>query len=114
MALHGSDIALLKVNMSDLKARPALREKLRALEGWVPTCTLPELRALPPGSFGHAYGAFLDKHGLSPLLLTDAVGPEIRARDAYGNRYAGTHDILHVLTGFGPDHMREMGVLALI
>ncbi len=112
MALHGADIAVLKSDMSDLRARPELQDKLQALAGWIPTWTLPELLALPPGSFGHAYGAFLDKHGLKPFLLTDAVGPEIRARNAYGIRYAGTHDILHVLTGFGPDYVGEMGVLA--
>jgi ubiquinone biosynthesis protein COQ4 len=112
MAKHGADIGVIKADMNKLRARPHLQAQLEPLRGWIPTVTLEALRAMPPGSFGRAYGRFLEDNGLQPFILTEAVDAEMRARNAYGIRYAGTHDMLHALTGFGADYVGEMGVLA--
>lgn len=109
---HVGDIAVLKADMIRLDARPDLRPRLAPVAGWLPRLDLQRLRALPEGSFGRAYAAFLDANGLSPFVITDAVPPEIVRRNAYGIRYATTHDMFHVLLGFGPDWVGEMGVLA--
>ncbi|MEZ4317183.1 MAG: Coq4 family protein [Myxococcota bacterium] len=109
---HAGDIAVLKIDSFGLDARPALRDHLAPVRNWLPAIDVAALRALPAGTFGHAYAGFLDAHGLSPFVLTDAVSHDIRSRNAYGIRYATTHDMFHVLLGFGPDWVGEMGVLA--
>ena len=109
---HVGDIAILKIDSFGLDARPDLRPHLAPVRGWLPSIDVAALRELPEGSFGRAYVGFLDHHGLSPFVLTDAISQEIRSSNAYGIRYATTHDMLHVLLGFGPDWVGEMGVLA--
>ena len=109
---HVGDIAVLKADMIGLDARPALRPRLAPVAGWLPRLDLARLRGMREGSFGRAYAAFLDAHGLSPFVITDAVAPDVVRRNAYGIRYATTHDMFHVLLGFGPDWIGEMGVLA--
>lgn len=112
MNAHVGDIAILKIDSIGLDARPELRPQLAEVRGWLPDLDVAELRALPANTFGHAYASFLDAHGLSPFVLTDEIDDAMRARNAYGIRYATTHDMFHVLLGFGPDWVGEMGVLA--
>jgi ubiquinone biosynthesis protein COQ4 len=74
----------------------------------------PEIKVLsqlPPGTLGHRY---------ADLILSLGLDPEIvRPRDVSteGNwlhqRIATTHDILHVLAGFGTNNAGEHGVLAI-
>lgn len=109
---HVGDIAVLKCDSVGLDARPDLRVHLAPVRGWLPSIDLEALRSLPDGSFGKAYAGFLDAHELSPFRLTSAVPDDVRARNAYGIRYSTTHDMFHVLLGFGPDWVGEMGVLA--
>jgi ubiquinone biosynthesis protein Coq4 len=112
VARHAGDIAVLKADLWRLDARPALRPRLAEVRGWLPRLELADLLALPAGTFGRAYGEFLRDHRLQPFVLTEAVAPEVVARNAYGIRYATTHDMFHVLLGYGPDWVGEMGVLA--
>lgn len=109
---HLGDIALLKMDSVGLDIRPGLREQLAPVRGYAPRLDLPALRRLPPGTFGRAYAQFLDEHGLAPIVLSPAIDAETVARNAYGLRYATTHDMFHVLLGYGPDKVGEMGVLA--
>lgn len=109
---HIGDIALLKMDSVGLDIRPSLRAHLDPVRGWAPRLDLPALRALPPNTFGRAYADFIDRHKLAPIVLTSAIDAETLARNAYGLRYATTHDMFHVLLGFAPDTVGEMGVLA--
>ncbi|MEZ4236198.1 MAG: Coq4 family protein [Myxococcota bacterium] len=109
---HLADIAVLKCDAFGVDARPHLRDALRPVRGWLPHIDLDRLRALPEGTFGRAYARFLDEAHLSPFRLTEAVAPDVRARNAYGIRYATTHDMFHVLLGFDTSWVGEMGVLA--
>jgi len=73
--------------------------------------TTAELMALPDGSLGHAYGAFMTRHGLTP----DAIP---RVDDDTGENYMRahlyeTHDLWHVVTGFEPDPAGEAGLQAV-
>jgi len=83
----------------------AARDRLRA-----PDLDLDKLRALPEGSVGRVAGAFFKEHGLDPAALprraatTDA---EWMSAHLYE-----THDLWHVLTGFGPDVAGELGLQA--
>ena len=108
---HAGDIAVRKLDLIGVRPRPALERSLGELEPLGPI-DLDALRALPEHTFGWAFADFLDRHGLRPLELTEATPEEVRRRNAYGVRYLGTHDMLHVLLGHGPDWVGEMGVLA--
>jgi ubiquinone biosynthesis protein COQ4 len=75
------------------------------------------LRTLPEGSLGHAYCDFMEKEGLSAAGLVEEFN-RYDARDFgdqigwYSNRQRDTHDLLHVLTGYGRDALGEQCVLA--
>lgn len=78
------------------------------------------LRRLPRGSLAHAYCDFMEAEGLTAQGLVDefekfAEKFEARFNDQaewYFNRLRDTHDMLHVLTGFGRDALGEQCVLA--
>ena len=77
------------------------------------------LRRMPVGSVAHAYCDFMEREGLSAQGLIDEAdrswGDRPRYDDMlawYGNRHRDTHDLLHVLTGYGRDPLGEQCVLA--
>lgn len=83
------------------------------------------LAALPAGSFGRAYLAYLDANGFDPrglIELKAALEAELHARrevrpqldDArawFRDRSILTHDLWHVLTGYGTDDVGEAALL---
>lgn len=96
---------------------------LMASEPYLPTLLDDHaaLRKLPPGSLAHAYCDFMEREGLSAQGLVDeydgflAKRPDWKFADQaewYFNRLRDTHDMLHVLTGFGRDALGEQCVLA--
>lgn len=109
---HLGDVAVLKSDAFGADIREDLRDQLAPVEGYLPDIDLDALGAYPEGSFGHAYAQWMRAHDLDVFRLTDAVSPEMRARQTYGIRYAITHDMFHVLLGFDPSYVGEMGVLA--
>jgi len=77
------------------------------------------LRKLPAGSVGHAYADFMEREGLTAQGLVDEYAKfrtgQTRYDDQlerYGNRLRDTHDLFHVLTGYGRDALGEQCVLA--
>jgi ubiquinone biosynthesis protein COQ4 len=86
-------------------------------------CLLAHLRdrdalaRLPDGSFGRAYLAHIERQGLDPGKLV-ALGRgclEIRTDDEgarwYADRSELSHDLHHVLTGYGADGLGETALL---
>jgi len=77
------------------------------------------IKKLPAGTVGRAYVDFMEREGLSAAGLeaeyekfTD-VGVRFEdGIDRYGDRLRDTHDMLHVLTGYGRDALGEQCVLA--
>ncbi|MGD8417107.1 MAG: Coq4 family protein [Pseudomonadales bacterium] len=77
------------------------------------------LRALPAGSLGRAYLAFVESENLSAEGLVEAsetgapgdvgMNPDV-AR--YGQRLRDQHDLWHTLTGYGRDELGELCLLA--
>ncbi|MEM7729479.1 MAG: Coq4 family protein [Pseudomonadota bacterium] len=78
------------------------------------------LRAMPKGSLADHYCNFMDREGLTAQGLVDEFdrfiegsedtrSPEFRW---YNNRSRDTHDMEHVLTGYGRDALGETCVLA--
>jgi ubiquinone biosynthesis protein COQ4 len=76
------------------------------------------LKKLPANSVAHAYMTFIQREGLSAAgLVAESEkfrGPDKRYDDMiewYGNRQRDTHDLLHILTGYGRDALGEQCVL---
>ncbi len=76
------------------------------------------LRTLPDDSFGRAYLNFMETEGLTAQGLVDEYAGSSIDRDyghpdmnIYGDRLRDTHDMLHVLTGYGRDALGEASVL---
>lgn len=77
------------------------------------------LRRLPAGTVAHAYCDFMEREGLSAQGLVDELD-RYRTPDMYFNdqvdwyfrRMRDTHDLMHVLTGYGRDALGEQCVLA--
>ncbi len=77
------------------------------------------LRKLPMGSVAHAYCDFMEREGLTAQGLVDEYesfadkgGRYDDMMERYGNRLRDTHDLFHVLTGYGRDALGEQCVLA--
>lgn len=77
------------------------------------------LRKLPANSVGQAYVRFMEKEGLTAQGLVDEFDRFQLGKprhddmlERYGNRLRDTHDLFHVLTGYGRDALGEQCVLA--
>lgn len=77
----------------------------------------PRLRAMPAGSFGRAYVDFMDEAGFTPQGLLDAaeeagVGmkdyPELAEFRRAFTHLEVSHDLWHVITGYGRDPLGEI------
>ncbi|HEV7232881.1 MAG TPA: Coq4 family protein [Sphingorhabdus sp.] len=77
------------------------------------------LQKLPAGTVGRAYVEFMQREGLSAAGLeaeyakfTEAGTRFEDGIDRYGDRLRDTHDLHHILTGYGRDALGEQCVLA--
>lgn len=77
------------------------------------------IKKLPAGTVGRAYVDFMEREGLSAAGLEseyarfESSGKRFNdGIDRYGDRLRDTHDMLHVLTGYGRDALGEQCVLA--
>ncbi|WP_095010992.1 Coq4 family protein [Tsuneonella mangrovi] len=93
-------------------------EALRASEPFLPSILDDHdaLRKLPKGSVAHAYVDFMESEGLTAAGLVEESEKSGRPRygdlmEWYGFRQRDTHDLLHVLTGYGRDALGEQCVL---
>jgi len=79
-------------------------------EGWRPDpIDLQKLQTLPEGSLGRCYADQLISQGITPDTLIDP-SPVTNANEFVIHRLKETHDIVHVLTGFGVDGISEIGL----
>ena len=75
------------------------------------------LRALPEGSLGRAYLAFVESEGISPEGIRDASlkNGELKIPEAFAylhSRMRDTHDLWHAATGYKGDVRGELALLA--
>ena len=93
-------------------------ERLRLTEGYLPDLLDDHaaLRKTPRGSVAHAYCDFMESEGLTAAGLVAEA--EKMGRPKYGDliewfgfRQRDTHDLMHVLTGYGRDALGEQCVL---
>ena len=79
-------------------------------EGWRPQpIDLHQLQLLPEESLGRCYADQLIRQGITPDTLIDS-SPVTNAQEFVVHRLKETHDIIHVLTGFGIDGNSELGL----
>ncbi|MBQ95304.1 MAG: hypothetical protein CL510_05675 [Actinobacteria bacterium] len=93
-------------------------EALRASEPYLPAILDDHdaLRRLPEGSVAHAYCDFMEREGLSAAgLVEESEKADQPVYDDlvqwFGFRQRDTHDLMHVLTGYGRDALGEQCVL---
>ena len=75
------------------------------------------LASLPEGSYGRTYLKFLETEGLSAEGLVEASFEAPRTQqqadyELFTSRLRDSHDLQHVLTGYGRDTLGELSVLA--
>jgi ubiquinone biosynthesis protein COQ4 len=75
------------------------------------TVDLPALRALPPGTLGHAYAQLLTENRLDADIFQAPPGLPV-AVAYFAQRFRQTHDIWHVLTGYATDVPGEIALQA--
>jgi ubiquinone biosynthesis protein COQ4 len=92
-----------------LKRRPDLRALCRDRAA---------LQKCPPGSLGLLYAEFMIIHGLQEQVYFGVAIEEVKqfaddaAREWFHIRIDATHDVRHVLTGYGPDVLGEICLLS--
>jgi ubiquinone biosynthesis protein COQ4 len=93
---------------------------LMASEPWLPDVLDDHdaLLKLPEGSVAHAYVAFMRREGLSAAGLVAESEEQFPERKLYkdqtqwiDDRLRDTHDLIHVLTGYGRDALGEQCAL---
>ena len=95
-------------------------QALRAKEPFLPAVLDDHaaLRRMPQGSLAHAYCDFMEAEGLTAEGLVEEFAKFEANRGQYNdqinwyfNRLRDTHDLLHILTGYGRDALGEQCVL---
>ncbi|MBM0168829.1 Coq4 family protein [Altererythrobacter sp. C41] len=93
-------------------------EELRANEPFLPPIldNHAALRRMPAGSVAHTYVDFMEREGLTAAGLVAESDKMGRPKygdliEWYGFRQRDTHDLMHVLTGYGRDALGEQCVL---
>ena len=117
-ALKGASLSRA---VSRLESIPEGRELLRRKPQILPVLTDREaLRAMPEGSLGRAYLAFVESQYLSADGLVEASeeaprGDE-RSEEAIwlANRLRDIHDLQHVMCGYGRDELGELSLLSFM
>ena len=107
-SIQGSPMAAQM--MRHMLSQPGIAAMIQ--EQWRPApIDLDALEQLPPGSLGHCYASQLKSQGITPQTLIDPT-PITSDKEFIVHRLKETHDIVHVLTGFGVDGVGEIGLQA--
>lgn len=105
------DFALLKAELFGTKAPPEIDKKLNLVKGYRPQIDIPALSQLPENTFGRHYANWMIEQNLTPFVISEDL-TDIADRNTLAMRYAITHDMIHVLTGFDTSYAGEIGVLS--
>lgn len=72
---------------------------------------LEALASLPEGTLGHEFVAYFEANGIEPFISDFPVRNDV---DYLSKRYRETHDLFHVITGYGTDELGEMELQAFV
>lgn len=111
MTSRPGDFALLKAELFGAKPSPEVAAKLGSVAGYRPPIDIAALSELPTNTFGRHYASWMIEQKLTPFVISDDLA-DIADRNTLAMRYAITHDMIHVLTGFDTSYAGEIGVLS--
>lgn len=106
----------------DGEVHASLAEQLRRSEAWrrmlaeQPSLQrkdvdLEALARLPEGTLGHGFARYFRDNNISPFETTLEVKSDA---DFISKRYRETHDLLHLVTGYGTDVIGEIELQAYV
>lgn len=72
---------------------------------------LDALERLPEGTLGHEFVRYFRKNGIEPFVTAFPIQSDV---DYLSKRYRETHDLFHVITGYGTDVTGEMELQAFV
>jgi ubiquinone biosynthesis protein COQ4 len=72
---------------------------------------LDALARLPEGTLGYEFVQYFRRNGIEPFISSFPVNNDV---DYLSKRYRETHDIFHVITGYGTDVTGEMELQAFV
>jgi len=72
---------------------------------------LDALTAMPEGTLGHEFMRYFRDNKISPFVTTFPIASDV---DYLSKRYRETHDLLHLVTGYGTDEPGEMELQAFV
>lgn len=72
---------------------------------------LDALERLPEGTLGHEFVRYFRKNGIEPFVTSFPIASDV---DYLSKRYRETHDLFHVITGYGTDVTGEMELQAFV
>jgi len=72
---------------------------------------LDALERLPEGTLGHELMRYFRNNGIEPFVTAFPISSDV---DYLSKRYRETHDLFHVLTGYGTDERGEMELQAFV
>lgn len=105
------DFSILKASAFGATTSTELANKLADVRGYQPEINLDSLARLPNNTFGNQYAHWMRQNQLTPFIISPDL-TELVNQNTYFVRYAITHDMFHVLTGFDITYAGEIGVLA--
>lgn len=105
--------------LARMRAHPEGRRLLSGRVPLPPGVLDPELlRDLPEDTLGHHYWAHCRRHHIDPRVISEesqAVAKDFPATDDHRyvyDRYRDSHDLWHIVTGWGLDMAGEAGIIA--
>lgn len=72
---------------------------------------LEALARMPEGTLGHEFMRYFRNNGIEPFVTAFPIDTDV---DYLSKRYRETHDLFHVLTGYGTDDTGEMELQAFV
>ncbi|NVB38996.1 hypothetical protein G6O69_14230 [Pseudenhygromyxa sp. WMMC2535] len=84
-----------------------LLDERRTIPG--PDIDLDKLASLPEGTLGHEFASYFKKNGIDVFGFDFALNSDA---DYLNKRYRETHDIHHIITGYGIDPIGEIELQA--
>jgi ubiquinone biosynthesis protein COQ4 len=91
---------------------PSVAELVRSRYLFPGNYDVPTLAALPEGTLGHAYGAFMNSRGLKSDYYVPYPDPNDDTFAYARKRCPQTHDVWHLVVGIDTDLLGEMKVSA--
>lgn len=72
---------------------------------------LQALARLPDGTLGREFVRYFERNGIQPFVTSFPIESDV---DYLSKRYRETHDLFHVITGYGTDELGEMELQAFV